>query len=160
MKTRIGSTRIVFLINDKAIKFGRIRIIRFVLRLLFYPFMPKGKNKLFYQDYGKYPLFGMVKYLSVGINANRKEYKYYKKTKDKRVVPTLKIFLSGWVIVQKRGLNISSTEFYIHNLFSGVPFFSEKYEPWQFCKIGNRVCLVDYGREEVYHILMRNFLKA
>ena len=153
MKIKKGTTRVVLLVNKKAIKFARVRVVRFILRLLFSPFMSETKNKLFYEAYGKYSMFGIVKYLSVGIYANRKEYRYYKETKDTRVVPTLKIFLFGWIIIQERGLNISSSELLNNNPFYDSKFFSEKYEPWQFCKINNRVCLADYGRDEVFDIL-------
>ena len=153
MEIKTGTTRVVLLANKKAIKFARVRIVRFILRLVFSPFMSETKNKLFYEAYGKYPMFGIVKYLSVGISANRKEYRYYKETKDPRVVPTLKMFLFGLIIVQERGLNISLLELLKDNPFNDTKFFSEKYEPWQFCKINNRVCLADYGRDEVCVVL-------
>ncbi len=92
MKIKTGTTRIVFLVNDKAIKIGRIRLVRFILRIFFISIYAKSKNKLFYNAYGKYRLFGMMKYLSVGINANKKEYQYYKETKDSKVAPTFSIF--------------------------------------------------------------------
>jgi hypothetical protein len=162
MKIKSGKTRIVFLVGDKAIKFGRVRLLRLILRILLFPFMSKHNNMLFYEAYGKYFLLGMFNYLLVGIDANKREYQYYKESNDNRVVPTRKILLNGWIVIQDRGEFVSLQELEKNNPFKdvvGYPIFTEKHEYWQFCKIDGQLLLADYGRKEVCQIL-RESLKV
>lgn len=162
MKICFGGTRVVLLFGDKAVKVGRIKPIRLILRILLFPFMPKKRNDLYREVYGGNFLLSIVNYLLIGKRSNEIEYGYYQRTKDERVTPTKKIFLSGWVIVQNGGKSVSAQKLEENNPFKNIcpSLFPEKNTPRQFCEIDGKIFLADYGRPGAVDILMKTFLEA
>lgn len=153
-----GKTRIVLLVGNKAIKFGRVRFVRLFARTVSFPFMSKRNHDRFYARYGK-PFFkGAFKYLFAGLYANRNEFRHCEQFEDHRVVPTSHLFFKGWVIVQQRGKPISHERLLEGNPFHGMSVpagFLEKDQPWQFCEIGGKILLADYGRNETREALIQ-----
>lgn len=158
MQIRSGKTRIVLLLGDSAIKIGMIRPIRLFFRALAFPFMSEGNHNRFYSRYGSPFFCGAWNYFIAGLHANRGEFEYYQKHGDTRVVPTLRQYLGGWIIIQKRGNDVSAQELMMENPFKGLPIdanFLEQNQHWQFCRVGNQLLLADYGRRETREALLQ-----
>lgn len=157
MRIRYGATRFVFLIGNEAIKIGRIRLLRFLARMLILPFSRKRREH-FFTKYG--PMFwqAALNDLCAGLYANRNEYEYYRESKDFRVMPTIRQLLRGWIVVQLRGDPVSSDE------LSEGPFIKQQIgtencevaEEAQFCRHpeDGHIVLVDYGRQATLKALM------
>lgn len=155
MRMRYGATRFVLLVGDKAIKIGRIRPLRVFVRMLIIPFSKKRREH-FFARYG--PGFGHAVWndLCVGLYANRIEDDYYQSSKDPRVMPTIGRLLGGWVIVQLRGVPVSTSE------LEKSSFTRERLRrrdcdlggDHQFCRLGRKVVLVDYGARSTTDALL------
>ena len=151
-----GKTRIVLLMGNNAIKIARVRFLRTFLRAVAFPFMSQANHGRFYKRYGQPFSIGICNYLIHGLHANRNEFDHYQKHRDARVVPTISIHLCGWIIIQPIGKEVSAMELSANNPFSGLPVdpdFLEKDQPWQFCRIGEKILLADYGRIETREAL-------
>jgi hypothetical protein len=149
MQIAAGTTRVVLLIGSIAIKIGRPRVLRLVLRLLFGSLTQKQRHRLFVK-YGS--TFGEIccNYALAGLIANRNEFKYYQLFQDVRVMPTTAQYLGGWIILQIRGSNITSTELASDNPFLGFDVGQARAEisdAHQFCRHPDgHIVLVDYAR--------------
>ncbi len=152
MRISWGKTRFVFLFTNQAIKIGRVRPFRLMIRMVAFPFMSEGNHSRFFKRYGKFP-GALWRYLIAGLLANRNEYEYYQDSRDHRVMPTIASFFGGWVIVQKRGASVSREDFSRSNPFQNYPSFVEVGQPRQFCWKNGRLVLVDYGRSETCAVL-------
>ncbi len=156
MRIRCGTTRFVFLIGNEAIKIGRIRPLRFLARMLIFPFSRKRREH-FFTKYGPTFWKAALNDLCAGLYANRNEYEYYRESRDFRVMPTIKQLLRGWIVVQLRGDPVSSNE------LSEAPFIKQQIgtencevtEEAQFCRHpkNRRIVLVDYGRRATLEAL-------
>lgn len=159
MRIKYGSTRFVILKGDKAIKVGKVRIWRFLARIIILPFSIK-QQKHFLERYGPGFWTAVKNDICIGLRANRYEYEYYKKYSDLRVMPTIKSLLLGWIIIQPRGNPINSTAEFI----KGRPPIKEKIngessevtEVKQFCQhpVNKKIVLIDYGKKETIQALM------
>lgn len=149
MNFEYGSTRFVFLLGTRAFKFGRVSLIRFVARILLFPFL--GHQ-------WKAPMgWALRHYLVGGIVCNQIEYDYYSRTRDLRVMPTRQIFFSGWLIIQDRGTPISEEEMLHEYPFDPVILFQGEIDAntaKQFARHrdGN-ILLVDYGTSQTCSML-------
>lgn len=156
MQLRSGKTRIVIRTGNKAIKIGKFRPILLFFRAISFPFMSKGNHTRFYARYGSPFWLGAWNYFIAGIQSNIREFEYYQKFRDSRVIPTLGKYLGGWIIVQLRGEDVSQDELDLVNPFEGLPVnpdFLERNQPWQFCRVGDQILLADYGRAETCRAL-------
>jgi hypothetical protein len=155
MKIKMGNTRVVFLIGNKAIKIGKIRPIRFFFRMISFPFTSERNHQRFYKKYGSFPK-AVVKYVFWGFNANNIEHKYYTKHRDDlRVVPTVKLLAWGFILIQVRGLYVSRETFEKDNPFKEKSKYNEVEGYWQFCEIDRKILLADYGDLRTYKFLVR-----
>ena len=162
MKIRLGTTRIVFLVGNKAVKVARIRPIRFLFRAISFPFTSKNNHQRFYKKYGQTFLSSVVRYIFFGFYANSLEYKFYKNHKDdKRIVPTVKKFAWGFIAIQVGGLDVSLETFEHSNPFKNTPNqrYQEVYHPKQFCEINHKILLADYGHIETCKLLIKTASK-
>lgn len=154
MRIRIGTTRLVFLVGDSAIKIGRMRPLRLLLRMLCLP-CSRQRRQHFLAKYGPGFARAALNDLCAGLYANRNEYAYYTARKDPRVMPTTRQLLNGWVIIQLRGMPISARDLAEKPLIRQRT--AEKCEvddAMQFCRHPDgRVVLADYGRRTTIEAL-------
>jgi len=149
LKLKQEVTRFVILHGDYAYKIGKVRPIRHFFRILSFILNPK-RYKKFLQMYGQNYFEAFKNDFLAGLYSNKREFYYYKQTLDSRVIPTIKIYFCGWIVIQKRGLEITWSEF--ENGRPNIPSFfdnqhCETSEPKQFCKLScGKIVLVDYGR--------------
>jgi len=136
-----GSTRFVFLVGKRAFKFARISLVRFVGRILLFPFLGHRWKASMSQ--------ALYHYILGGITCNQNEYAYYERTHDVRVMPTRQIFFWGWLIVQDRGAPVSQREMLFEYPFGRDLLLRDEIDmntAKQFARHRNgRVLLVDYG---------------
>ena len=155
MRIKLGTTRIVLLIGDKAVKIGRLRPLRLLARMLLLPFSWQRRQH-FLAKYGPKFAQAMLNDLCAGLYANRNEYAYYKVYRDSRVMPTTEQLCGGWIIIQPRGTPISVNE------LSEKPSLKQRIgmescevdTAAQFCRHPDgRIVLVDYGRRATTEVL-------
>lgn len=151
MIMKIGTTRVVFLVGDRAIKVATIRPLRLFFRLATLPFSSKNNRNRFSEKYGNCLFRALWSYFLSGLYANRAEYEYHiDNPQDDRVMPTTEYHFGGLVISQLRGASVTEMELLKENPFAGYQKLCvEMNQPWQFCRHPDgRVVLVDYGRDE------------
>ena len=153
MRFSCGTTRFVILTSKYAIKIARPRPIHALVRLVQTFQQKKAKREL--DKYSSNWLVAGLKYLAAGVVANRNEYRLYQKYGDQFLVPTISLFLGGVINVQLRGRTAALTDAYRHPLWhmaiSG--YIGEYLHPEQYCVIGTKVYLVDYGQNSFETIL-------
>ena len=156
MKLTYGNTRLVLLTRKRAIKFARIRPLRCLFRIVLSPFSVKVRERAL-SKYGDDLFQRIINDLFAGIIANRNEYRYSNNFNDKRIMPTLKQFWYGLVVVQSRGLPVSSVEMNKIQLFYGYTIepHADTTDPCDFCRKrkGGKILLIDYGREQTCRAL-------
>jgi len=108
------------------------------------------------------PFSALWKRLSVGIVANRNEYRYYNLHKDPRVMPVIHQWLGGFVVIQQKGDPVSYDE-----VMSEVPkeLLTDEYDlqaARQFCRSRSdrRVVLVDFGQETTTNFLQTTSVQS
>ena len=154
-----GTTRIVVLVGNSAIKIARFRPLRLVFRMILFPFQSEKKRQIFYSRYGTMP-YGMWRYVFAGLWANRNECCYWKQFRDARVMPSKRL-LGYLIIIQPKGVPLSDEEFESKNPFRNLTEFiqyragySSLSQSMQFAKtFDGRVLLVDYGEAATCKIL-------
>lgn len=155
MQIACGSTRVVLLAGDKAVKIARFRPIRFLLRMLMIAFSRK-KRLHFFEKYGPVFIHAVYNDIFAGVIANRNEYSYYIERMDRRVMPSLGQYLGGLIVTQVRGTPVSLHELDTEDPFAGLVTNSacEVSDPKQFCRHpAGQLVLVDYGRVETQDLL-------
>jgi len=156
MKIRLGTSRLVFLVGEKAIKVAIFRPLRTLYRIITFPFTGKSNRKRFHKKYGNIFCIAIIKYAIFGFYANKIEYKFYIEHKDDpRIVPTIKMYAFGLVVIQMRGLDVSPETFQTRNPFKNIPNldYQEVNIHYQFCEIDNKILLADYGHIETCKFL-------
>lgn len=150
MRIRLGSTRLVLLTKDKAIKIGRLRLLRLCLRIPII-LLSQRRRHHFLSKYGPGVLQAALHDLFAGLYANRNEYAYYRAhEQDRRIMPTTRRLLDGWIILQLRGVPVSASE-----LSEGPVLLNdtgtvdgEARSEKQFCRHPDgRIVLIDYGSD-------------
>lgn len=149
MRFEYGHTRFVFLVGPYAIKVARIRPLRPFIRL--FQVFKTGNVEEELKKYDKKATRGGIKYLLAGVVANRTEYRLYKKFQSEHLAPTLYMFLWGAVNVQMRGSRLRGTK---KLAVKQHPLWVEGNRSLkEFCLIGDKVCLADYGRAPLESVL-------
>lgn len=100
MKLKYGSTRCVFVFKDFVIKFPRLRVYLFFVRLFKHTKEKNVVNKIKQHRIGIAYLFN---FFTQGVKANFREYRYSKKhPKDPEIIPVQGLFY-GLILIQPRG---------------------------------------------------------
>lgn len=158
MKITSGNKRIVVLLGDQAFKIGKIRFVRLFFRLLILPFSKKLRER-FLVKYGDTWSSALFNDLFAGLLCNRREYDYFHQTKDKRVIPTIKKFLGGHIIVQVRGQTASNKDVEkIYPWYRGPEYkIANLDKPEQYCTLpaDGAVRITDYGDISTIEFLKR-----
>jgi hypothetical protein len=153
MKVKTGSTRVVILTADHAIKVAKIRIFRFLLRLIAMIFS-SYQRKRFRKKYGQRFWDAARSDILYGLLANKNEYNYYRRTFDTRVAPITLSLFGGLVVVQRRGGEVTRQE------IAGLDYISlhrqELDTPNQFKRFGDKILLCDYGHLRTVSVLMKS----
>ncbi len=147
MKIRKGKkgTRIVFLLSIFAFKVVRPRIIGFIIRMLLLPFVSEKNRNMFYNTYGRNFFRAFVKYSLFGLYANLHEYHYSKKYNDPYIMPVIKKYLFGWILVQKRGIEDVKKDFICPFSKFKITLSPETIGCCQYSKLNGKIFLIDYG---------------
>ena len=155
MRIAIGSTRIVILTNNYAIKIARFRFVRPIVQLVRHFINGEVKKRL--QKFDANPVAGGLKYLFAGVRANQTEWYVYNTLKLDILAPTL-WSMRGFINIQRRGETVSMLQMrahVIHRLLILHPIQdSDVFQTCQFCKIKKRVVLADYGRMDLIPALL------
>lgn len=109
MKIRYGNKRIVVLIDNHAIKIGKIRFIRTLSRIIVLPFSERLRVR-FLNKYGGTWRLAILNDMFAGLLCNRHEYSYSTSHSDDRIMPTRKLLLSGHVVIQQRAKKASHAD--------------------------------------------------
>lgn len=142
MELRKGTWRFVVLYKGMAIKIARIRLLRFFVRILAWPFFGhRWKTPM------KESLWG---YIWLGIVSNKEEYFYYQTNQDPDVVPSRLLLLWGLVVVQDRGDQVSLQDLKekcrLHKHIGDDNPKDIKEASCQYVRLSNGdICLADYG---------------
>lgn len=154
-----GCTRFVLLVGGVAIKFTRFPLLQLVRRGFFW--LKKGKALTRPRElYGSFSI-GVLKYLLGGIMANVDEYYFNREFPDLPLAPTLFTFF-GLVNIQVRGKSVAESELAdcpFQDLAKGRPEL-DLHETRQFCRIGGKIVLADYGNPLVQNALRKRYATA
>lgn len=148
MRLAIGSTRIVLLVGDDAVKIAYFRLIHLFLRVLLMPFASKDRRETFRRakKYHRHFFVALVRRVLFGILMNQNEFAYFKKYNDPLVVPVRRLLFGGFINIQERGCPVTSEEiapFIVQHDLAGV--FDTRNSK-NFCRLKNgHIALVDYG---------------
>jgi hypothetical protein len=155
VEIKSGSTRLVVLVGDKAVKIAKIRLRDPFRRLLGFFFFQRTRRDLL-SKYSHAPIKCVGNRIFIGIAANRNEYRYYTSTKDSRVMPVQKQLFGGLVIIQERGLPVTPDEFMKDCLSISGDEIHDMTGIHQFCRrFGTRqIVLIDFGNEETTKFLV------
>ena len=156
-----GTTRIVIFAGTVVIKIARLRILRFFARAILFPFTSSSNHERLRCKYGRVWWKASLNYICAGLHANRGEWIYFQQTQDCRVVPTIRSYLGGWIVVQLRGQHIPEDALKGNNPLAGVIFDRKCLEvdrAFQFCRLGGRIVLCDYGPQETRDALRETYL--
>ena len=156
MRMTYGQTRFVILVGDKAIKIGRVKLLNLLIRWIFILPFSKKRRDHYFTKYGKTIVEAIRNEWLQGLYANRREYSYYSRSKDPLVIPTTKIILTGWIIIQDRGNPITNQDL----AHFPEPFRQESItdgemrSPSQYATTKKgKIVLVDYGRIQTIRTL-------
>ena len=157
MKVLCGSTRIVLLWGNVAVKIGRFRCFRVIAWILFSFFGCEWRKK-FFKRYGYSFVEAITTYLMTGLRSNLVELEYsHSFPEDERIMPITNSFLGGWVIFQEKGEKITTNELVSEHPFasnSEAELFTEMKKVVQFCRRKNgKIVLVDYGAHSTCELL-------
>jgi hypothetical protein len=153
ISVRYGGTRFVLLFNDYAIKIGKFRLINLIKKCIQIGIFnnKKEKQKLESKTFCE----SFYKCLFAGLHANKIEFEYYDKHRDPRVMPTIRKFLGGWIIVQIRGEPITETEVSEWHFPENInKNYYDIRRAEQFCRDKDgKIVLVDYGKNITTQLL-------
>ncbi len=156
MKVACGNKRIVVLLGNHAFKVGKIRFVRLFCRLLILPFSKRLRER-FLDKYGNTWSSALFNDLFAGLLCNRREYGYFLKTDDKRVIPTIKQLLGGHIVVQIRGKPVSDEDVKRNHPKYQDPEYKianlDKPEQYCICPTDGTVRITDYGDSSTIELL-------
>jgi len=155
MRIKCGSTRLVLLTGDTAIKLGLFRPFRFLCRMCLFPFSRKRREH-FFGKYGNRFARAALRDMCAGLYANRGEYEYSRVHNDPRVMPTVYSLLRGWIVIQPRGGPVSKEQLRSWRVPEQYrERANEMGQPGQFASLPDgRIVLIDYGRPETRRALL------
>ena len=97
-----GLSRIVFIYGDYSIKIPWIIFV--ILIKCFSKYKNTNKINERINRYGKNKILAIFRYIFCILSSNRREYLYFKEHKNEEsLLPVIKIFLFGYIIVQPKG---------------------------------------------------------
>ncbi len=156
MKFYIGSTRFVLASGGKAYKVARFRPIRYIFRLFALALSKKARLH-FQSKYGRSFIRASCNDIFAGIVSNRREYSHYASSKDRRVIPTLRLVLHGLAVVQvEGGADVTQEEIGRFCLDRFGRLLPKEFEVTPMnCRHteSGEVVLVDYGKRETLELL-------
>lgn len=155
IKFSYGRTRFVILAGNKAIKIAMIPLLIYFIRDMLKFFLPDKRRKFLSRNRTQIYKIS-ISYIFQGIIVNNNEYKYWRDNRDERVVPVLRRYLGGLIIMQTRGEEVLDQGF-VNPLGSQ---FVEAGKSEQFCRIEGKLKLADYGETETYRLLRQTFVAA
>ena len=77
--------------------------------------------------------------------ANLNEYNYSKEYQDPDIMPVIKKYIFGWIIIQKKGEPIKTKNFLSPFKKFGIRLSPETTEVKQYCYYKGKTLIVDYG---------------
>lgn len=146
-----GATRFVVLVGPLAIKFARFRVLWMAKRLFHH--MKTGEVKVKFRHQVENPVLATSN-IFAGVIANRIECELWRMSPRSSMVPTLFSF-GGLVNVQWCGQTITEDELaashpFREHLADMTPRLKhDMRKVTNFCHYEGRVCLADYGDEEL-----------
>jgi len=156
MKIGFGSTRFVLIFSKIVVKIPRVRIFRIFKRTL----ETKLNNTLSQKtrNYSKRSkIFAVIRYLLVGVYANRMEYNYFKKHKDLKELLPVRSLLFGFLEIQEKGTVLSNNDptwLHLFNLLKIVGVNDvASFKASNFCRCREHLRILDYANEETIDIL-------
>jgi hypothetical protein len=155
MKIKTGSTRIVFLVDNFAIKIAKPRFVRLLFRILSFYFVSKRSRDGYHKTYGKLSFYSFKKYALYNFYANLNEYNYSKKANDPDVMPVIKKYLFGWIIIQRRGEDPKKDFVNPFRKIKEIKLSSETIGSHQYCFLDGKWLIVDYGDDETIKDLIK-----
>jgi hypothetical protein len=158
MKIGIGSTRAVLIFSDFVIKIPRVRVLRLFTRII--ETNRNGSLKRKSQLYSKKNIFiAVVRYLIEGIKANRREYFYFQKNKEKEGLLPTTLLIFGLIEIQKKGNVLEESSFLWKRIFILLRRENlhkiSSFKACNFCIFEKKLKILDYADEETFQLLER-----
>jgi hypothetical protein len=151
-----GLSRLVFIYGDYAIK---IPWINFVLLIrCFSKYKDGGIFNEKINRYGKNKLLAVLRCIFHVLSSNRREYLYFKKHKNEEtLLPIIKAFLFGYIIIQPKGNVFSASnprwiKFLKKIIKKGIKEI-DFLKPENFCEFNGLIKMLDYGNNQTQEIL-------
>ena len=151
-----GLSRLVFIYGDYAIKIPWINFVILIKCFL------KYKNEGIFNEkashYGKNKILAIPRYIFYILSSNRREYVYFEKHKNEEtLLPIIKVFLFGYIIVQPKGNVFKSSnprwiKFLKKIIKRGINNV-DLIKPENFCEFNGFIKLLDYAAEDTQEIL-------
>lgn len=151
-----GRSRLVFIYEDYAIKIPWINLFLFIK--CFIEYKKEGILNEKANRYGKNKILAIPIYLFHVLSSNRREYLYYIKHKDEEVLlPIIKSFLFGYIIIQPKGnvfnsCNLRWKKFLKKLIKKGIKHI-DLVKPENFCEFNGFIRILDYGNDQTQEIL-------
>lgn len=151
-----GLSRLVFICGDYAVKIPWINFI--LLVKIFLKYRNEGIFNEKANRYGKNKIVTIPIYILHILSSNRREYLYFKKNKNEEsLLPVIKSFLFGYIIIQPRGNVFSHSnprwiKFVKIIIKRGVKEI-DLIKPENFCEFNGLIMLLDYGGDRTQEIL-------
>ncbi len=165
MKILKGSTRVVILLEDRAIRIGFFRPLRLIERLLGLA-VSADRRRRHIQRFGSYRSSIKHSFMD-GILGNRLEYSQYLRTHDDRLMPMRRLMWGGLIATQDRGTAVTLEE--VRERFpngwdniGGVDTsLADLQEARQYCRYSDgTIRIVDFGKPAACELLTRTFKVA
>ncbi|MFA5643900.1 MAG: hypothetical protein WC928_00010 [Patescibacteria group bacterium] len=155
MKIKTGKTRIVFLVDNFAIKIAKPRFIRLFFRILSFYFVSKRSRDGYYKTYGRPSFNSFKRYALYSFYANLNEYNYSKKFNDPDIMPVIKKYIFGWIIVQYKGESFKNSFVSPFENIKNRKLSPETTGLHQYCFFNGRYLIVDYGDDSTIEDLIK-----
>lgn len=156
MKIGIGSTRIVLIFSSLVIKFPRMRFFRLFVRTV--ETNKNGSLKRKSKLYSKKNVFiAVARYLFEGVRANRKEYFYFKKNKNKEELLPVRLLFFGIIEIQDKGKVLTEDSFLWKRIYvllrrKNLHTISS-FKACNFCIFQEKLKILDYADEQTIKAL-------
>ncbi|HEY5588128.1 MAG TPA: hypothetical protein VIK86_04130 [Candidatus Paceibacterota bacterium] len=156
MKIGIGSTRIVLIFSFLVIKFPRMRFLRLFTRTV--EANKNGSLKRKSELYSKKNVFvAVARYLLEGVMANRKEYFYFQKNKNKEELLPVRLLFFGIIEIQDRGNVLAEDSFLWKRMYvllrrKNLHTISS-FKASNFCIFQEKLKILDYADEQTINAL-------
>lgn len=160
MRITYRKTRLVLVLENRAIKIGRVRPLRFICRFAWLAVQNKKRRERFFLKYDpEHRGFWVTayNYIFAGPLANRNEYQVYGRSCDSRFVPTIALRFYGLIAVQLRAEPVTATELTLENPFRDLSreqlMRADIFCLENFGRFGGSVRVLDYGSREFLRLV-------